>query len=294
MATAGGVLGTGSAKRASTGAESRAARIALRIATWFVMAFLYAPLAIIIVYAFNGTRGQTWPPSQYTFHWFSVTFANPEFRSSLWLSIQAALGATAIALLLGTLASFAVHRFRFFGRQTISFLLVLPIALPGILTGIALNSAINFGGVPFSLMTIIVGHATFCIVVVFNNVIARLRRTSGNIVEASMDLGASGWQTFRYVTLPSIRTALVAGGLLAFALSFDEIIVTTFTAGSQETLPIFLLNNIKLPRNRPIVNVVAMLIVLVSIVPVYLAQRMTREKTSETIATKPSAMETAA
>jgi putative spermidine/putrescine transport system permease protein len=156
-----------------------------------------------------------------------------------------------------------------------------------------LNSAITFGGVPFSLFTIIVGHATFCIVVVYNNAIARLRRTSGSIVEASQDLGASGWQTFRYVTLPSLGTALVAGGLLAFALSFDEIIVTTFTAGPQQTLPIFLLNNIKLPRNRPIVNVVAMLIVILSIIPVYLAQRMTREKTSETISTRPTAMETA-
>ena len=285
------VLGIGPAGRASTGAESRLARILLRIGTWFVLAFLYIPIGIVVVYAFNGSRGQTWPPADFTLHWFSVTFQNEEFRSSLWLSIQAALGATAISLALGSLAAFAVHRFRFFGRQSISFLLVLPLALPGILTGIALNSAINFSGVPFTLLTIIVGHGTFCVVVVFNNVIARLRRSSGSIIEASMDLGASGWQTFRLVTFPSISTALVAGGLLAFALSFDEIIVTTFTAGAQETLPIFLLNNIKLPRERPIVNVVAMLIVLLSIIPVYLAQRMTRETTSETVTVKPAAFE---
>ena len=292
MATTGRVV-TSSARRASTGTESRATRILLRVLTWLVLAFLYIPIVIVVLYAFNGSRGQTWPPSDFTMHWFSVTFGNPDFRSSLYLSVQAALGATAIALVLGSLAALAVHRFRFFGRQSISFLLVLPIALPGILTGIALNSAINFGGVPFSLFTIIVGHATFCIVVVFNNAIARLRRTSGSIVEASQDLGATGWQTFRYVTLPSLGTALVAGGLLAFALSFDEIIVTTFTAGPQETLPIFLFNNIKLPRSRPIVNVVAMLIVILSVIPVYLAQRMTREKTSETISTRPTAMETA-
>jgi putative spermidine/putrescine transport system permease protein len=267
------------ARRDSFGAESRGTRILVRVATWIVLAFLYVPLAIVVVYAFNGTRGQTWPPSAFTLHWFGVTFGNAQFRSALWLSIQAALGATSIALLLGSMAAFAVHRFRFFGRQAISFLLVLPIALPGILTGIALNSAINFSGIPFSLFTIMVGHGTFCIVVVYNNVIARLRRSSGSIVEASKDLGASGWQTFRFVTFPSIAIALVAGGLLAFALSFDEVIVTIFTAGSQETLPLFIYDNIRLPRNRPIVNVVALLVIAASIVPVYLAQRLTRERT---------------
>jgi putative spermidine/putrescine transport system permease protein len=264
-------------RRPSTGAESRGARILVRVATWFVLAFLYVPLAIVVVYAFNSSRGQTWPPSGFTLHWFGVTFANERFRPALWLSIQAALGATGLALVLGSAAAFAVHRFRFFGRETISFILVLPLALPGILTGIALNSAINLSGIPFSLFTIVVGHATFCIVVVYNNVVARLRRSSGSIIEASMDLGASAWQTFRLVTLPNIATALVAGGLLAFALSFDEVIVTVFTAGSQETLPLFIFNNIKLPRNRPIVNVVAVLVIVLSLVPVYLAQRLSRE-----------------
>jgi len=209
--------------------------------------------------------------------WFGVAWRNKELRSALWLSIQAGLGATTIALLLGSAAAFAVHRFRFFGRGTLSLVLVLPIALPGILTGIALNSAINFAGISFSLATIIVGHATFCVVVVYNNVIARLRRTSGSLVEASMDLGADGWQTFRRVTLPSIGTALVAGALLAFALSFDEIIVTNFTAGAETTLPIFILNNIRLPRNLPIVNVAAMVVIVLSLIPVYLAQRLIRE-----------------
>jgi putative spermidine/putrescine transport system permease protein len=241
------------------------------------MAFLYVPLAIVVVYAFNPSRFASWPPSGFTFHWFAVAWGNGEVRSALWLSIQAGLGATAIALLLGSAAAFAVHKFRFFGREAISFVLVLPIALPGILTGIALNTAINVSGIPFSLFTIIVGHATFCVVVVYNNVIARLRRSQGSLIEASMDLGADGWQTFRRITLPNMGTALVAGGLLAFALSFDEIIVTNFTAGAQVTLPIFILNNIRLPRNRPIVNVVAMVVIILSLVPIYLAQRLTRE-----------------
>ena len=282
-----------SSSRGAQGTESRLARILLRVATWFVLAFLYVPLAVVVIYAFNKSRIQSWPPSGFTTHWFGVTWRNQEFRSALWLSIQAALGATAIALLLGSMAAFAVHRFRFFGRDVISFVLVLPLALPGILTGIALNSAINFSGIPFSLLTIIVGHATFCVVVVYNNVVARLRRTSPSIVEASMDLGANGWQTFRHVTLPTLGTALVAGGLLAFALSFDEIIVTNFTAGAQQTLPIFILNNIRLPRSRPIVNVVAMVVVLLSLVPVYLAQRLTSERTPQVVAAGPAALEPA-
>ncbi len=173
------------------------------------------------------------------------------------------------------MAAFAVHRFRFFGREAISFLIVLPIALPGIITGMALNSFISFGGIEFGLLTIIVGHATFCIVVVYNNVLARLRRTSSSLVEASMDLGADGLQTFRYVTLPMIATALVAGGLLAFALSFDEIVVTTFTAGTQETIPIWIFNHLRQANQRPIVNVVALVLILLSTIPVYLASRLT-------------------
>ena len=257
--------------------ESRTVRIVLRLAAGLVLAFLYIPLAIVVVYAFNKARIQSWPPSGFTMRWFGIAWRNKELRSALWLSIQAGLGATTIALLLGSAAAFAVHRFRFFGRETLSLVLVLPIALPGILTGIALNSAINFSGISFSLATIIVGHATFCVVVVYNNVIARLRRTSGSLVEASMDLGADGWQTFRRVTLPSIGTALAAGALLAFALSFDEIIVTNFTAGAETTLPIFILNNIRLPRNLPIVNVAAMVVIVLSLIPVYLAQRLIRE-----------------
>jgi putative spermidine/putrescine transport system permease protein len=254
--------------------EPRGVRIALRLATGAVMAFLYIPLLVIVLYAFNKSRAQSWPLDGLTFRWFEVAWGNEEVRSALANSLTAATGASLIALVLGSLAAFALHYFRFFGRDTVSFLLVLPIALPGIVTGMALNSAINFGGVPFSLWTIIIGHATFCIVVVFNNVIARLRRTPTSLSEASSDLGASGWQTFRYVLFPSIRTALVAGGLLAFALSFDEIVVTNFTSGTELTLPKWIFNNLRLPNLRPQVNVVAFAVILLSFIPVYLAQRL--------------------
>jgi putative spermidine/putrescine transport system permease protein len=198
-------------------------------------------------------------------------------RQALWLSVRAAVFATAIALLLGSLAAFAVHRFRFFGREVISLVILLPLALPGIITGMALNSFFTFQEVDLSLTTIVVGHATFCIVTVYNNVLARLRRSQSSLVEASMDLGADGWQTFRHVTLPVIATALVAGGLLAFALSFDEVIVTTFTAGAQNTLPLWIFGSIRLGQNLPQVNVVVLFVIAVTIVPVTLAQRLTRD-----------------
>jgi putative spermidine/putrescine transport system permease protein len=251
-----------------------AGRWALRIATILGFAFLYIPIVIIALYAFNAQRIQAWPIATYSTTWFEAALANDSVRGALALSLEVGLGATLLALILGTLAAFAVHRFRFFGRDTVSFALVLPIALPGIVTGMALNSTINTSGIGFSTLTIIVGHATFCIVVVYNNVIARLRRSSRTIEEASMDLGADTWQTFRHVTFPVIRTALLAGGLLAFALSFDEIIVTTFTAGTQETLPIWILSNLSRPNQRPIVNVVAVVLILLSAAPVYLASRL--------------------
>ncbi|TMK99283.1 MAG: ABC transporter permease [Actinobacteria bacterium] len=241
------------------------------------MLFLLIPLALIIVYAFNPSNIQSWPLSGLSTKWFSSTWHNEEMRHALWLSVRAGLLATAIAILLGSTAAFAVHRFRFFGRDAISFLFVLPIALPGIITGMALNSFISFSGLTFSLTTIVIGHATFCIVIVYNNVLARLRRTQPSLIEASMDLGADGWQTFRLVMLPAIATALVAGGLLAFALSFDEIVVTIFTAGAQNTLPIWIFGNIRLGQQLPQVNVVVLFVIAVTLIPVALAQRLTRD-----------------
>jgi putative spermidine/putrescine transport system permease protein len=265
---------------------SRWSRVAFAVWTVLILLFLFVPIAIIIVYAFNPSNIQSWPLKGLSTKWFSSTWHNTEMRHALWLSVRAGLISTAIAIVLGSMAAFAVDRFRFFGREAISFLLVLPIALPGIITGMALNSFINFSGVSFSLMTIIVGHATFCIVTVYNNVLARLRRTQSSLVEASMDLGADGWQTFRFVTLPMIATALVAGGLLAFALSFDEIVVTTFTAGAQNTLPIWIFGNIRLGQQLPQVNVVVLFVIVVSLVPVGLARRLTRD----TGVLRPSAM----
>jgi putative spermidine/putrescine transport system permease protein len=254
--------------------ETRPARILIKAGSAVTLAFLYVPLAIVAIYAFNDAIGQSWPIKDYTAKWFGIAFRQESVRAALATSLQIALLATAIALVLGSAAAFAVHRFRFFGRNAVSFLLVLPIALPGIVTAIALRSAIETFGVSFGVLTIVIGHATFCIVVVYNNVLARLRRTPTSLIEASMDLGADGWQTFRYVTFPAIRTAVTAGGLLAFALSFDEIIVTNFLAGSTVTLPKFIYNSVRQPHNRPVVNVVAVVVVLLMLIPVYIAQRL--------------------
>jgi putative spermidine/putrescine transport system permease protein len=257
--------------------SGRWSRIAFAVWAALIMLFLFFPIVIIMLYAFNPSNVQSWPLSGLSTRWFSSTWHNTEVRQALWLSLRAGLLATGVAMLLGTMAAFAVDRFRFFGREAVSLVLVLPIALPGIITGMALNSFISFNSLTFSLLTIVIGHATFCIVTVYNNVLARLRRTQSSLVEASMDLGADGWQTFRYVTLPMIATALVAGGLLAFALSFDEIVVTTFTAGAQNTLPIWIFAHIRNGQQLPQVNVVVLFVILVSLLPVALAQRLTRD-----------------
>jgi putative spermidine/putrescine transport system permease protein len=254
--------------------ESRVTRRLIGAGSIITLVFLYVPLVIVVIYAFNDAVGQSWPIKDYTTKWFATTWHSHLVREALVTSLQVASIATGAALLLGSAAAFAVHRFSFFGRNAVSFLLVLPIALPGIVTAIALNSSINTFRISFSILTIVIGHATFCIVVVFNNVIARLRRTPGSLVEASMDLGANGWQSFRYVTFPAIRTALISGALLAFALSFDEIVVTNFTSGGEMTIPKFIYNNLRQPRNRPVVNVVAVVVVLLTLIPVYLAQRL--------------------
>jgi len=236
---------------------------------------------VVGIYAFNASgTTQKWPPSGLTLEWFPKALENEAAREAFLTSIEAGLAATAIAIVLGTLAALAVARHRFFGRETISFLVILPIALPGIVTGVALsNTFTQVLGVDLGLFTVIVGHATFCIVVVYNNVVARLRRSSASFEEASADLGAHTWQTFRFVTLPNMRSALGAGALLAFALSFDEIIVTTFTIGAgTETLPIWIFRNLFRPTQLPIVNVVALIVVLFSIIPVYLAHRLSRDE----------------
>jgi putative spermidine/putrescine transport system permease protein len=252
-------------------------RIALGAWVVLILLFLFIPIAIIVTYAFNPSNVQGWPISGLSTKWFSQTWNDPDMRAALWLSVRAALVATTAAVLLGSAAAFGVSRFRFFGREAISWLLVLPIALPGIITGMALNSFFSFWGTSLSYWTIVIGHATFCVVIVYNNVLARLRRTSASLGEASADLGASGLQTFRYVTFPMISTALIAGGLLAFALSFDEVIVTTFTAGAQNTLPLWIFGKIRLGQQLPEVNVVVLWVIVATAIPVALAQRLTRD-----------------
>jgi putative spermidine/putrescine transport system permease protein len=242
------------------------------------MAFLHLPLLVIVLYAFSmEEKSFRFPIPGFTTKWFSVAFAREDIRAALGLSLQVAAASTAVALVLGTLAAAAVWRSRFFGREAVSLLLILPIALPGIITGIALRSALSLAEVPFSFWTIVVGHATFCVVVVYNNVLARFRRTSGALIEASMDLGANGFQTLRHVILPNIATALLAGGMLAFALSFDEVIVTTFTAGQQSTLPIWMLSELVRPRERPVTNVVAVFVIALTFLPIVAAFYLTRD-----------------
>ena len=258
--------------------ESRGTRIGLRIATALVLSFLYLLLIILAIYAFNPSRLQAWPPTGFTLLWFGEAVANPALIRAVVNSLLVGAFATMLALVLGTLAALAVQRYSFFGRQTISFFLVLPIALPGVVTGIALRTTFVTLGVDFGLLTIVVGHATFCVVIVYNNVIARLRRLPRSPEEASADLGADAFTTFRRVTLPGMRTALLSGGLLAFALSFDEIIVTNFTAGAgTHTIPICTLAAIPRPTELPVVNVVALVLILVSVIPVYLASKVSSE-----------------
>jgi putative spermidine/putrescine transport system permease protein len=255
--------------------EGRATRVALVAWVIGVLLFLFIPIATIILFAFDRSTVQSWPVQHYTTRWFSVAWDDPAVRSALWLSAKAGTAATLLALVLGSLAAFGVHRYRFFGREAVSLFIVLPIALPGIITGLALRSFFTFAGINLSFWTIVIGHTTFCIVVIYNNVIARVRRTSGSLGEASMDLGANGLQTFRYVTLPTIATALVSGGLLAFALSFDEVIVTTFTAGAQTTLPIWIFGAIRLGQQLPEVNVVVTAVLALTVIPVALAAKLT-------------------
>ena len=255
---------------------TRGSRISLAVWSALVIAFLWIPIVIIALYAFNGSTLQGWPISHWTLHWFSVAW-HSEARGALELSLKVGAVTTCIALVLGTMAAAAVARYRFFGREAISFLLVLPLALPGIITGMALVSFFTFAGIGVSVWTIVIGHATFCVVVVYNNVVARLRRSSASLIEASQDLGADGWQTFRFVLWPVLSTALVAGGLLAFALSFDEVIVTTFTAGAQLTLPLFILDNIRQGEQLPVINVVAFSVIVITVIPVWLAQHVMRD-----------------
>ena len=254
--------------------ESRGVRVALRIWVGLVLAFLFIPIVLIVLYSFNSSNIESWPIAGFTLHWFSVAWHDAQVRSAFLLSVKVAVLATVLALLLGSAVAYALRNFRFFGRDAISFLLVLPLALPGIITGIALNSFFSFTGIQLGTLTIVIGHTTFCIVVVFNNVVARLRRTPGSLAEASMDLGARGGQTLRFVTLPLTATALVSGALLAFALSFDEVIVTVFTAGAQNTLPLWIFGAIRLGQQLPEVNVVVTFVILLTIIPVVIAARI--------------------
>jgi putative spermidine/putrescine transport system permease protein len=253
------------------------ARVLLRLATGAVLAFIYIPLILVFIYAFNPSGTAAWPPSGFTVHWFLEAAENTGLRDAFVTSVAVALAATAVALVLGSLLSLAVARHGFLGRETISFVVLFPIALPGIVTGMALSTTFATTGFPLGLAAIVVGHATFCIVLVYNNVIARLRRVSSSYEEASTDLGADTFMTFRRITFPALRTAMIAGSLLAFALSFDEVIVTIFTAGGTKTLPIWIFQSFRLANQVPLVNVAGLIAILLSVIPVYLASRISSD-----------------
>ncbi|MBM3124659.1 MAG: ABC transporter permease [Chloroflexi bacterium] len=260
----------------SNSAPGSSASLGVKLGALGAFLFLNVPILIIFLYTLTPDETTyTFPLPGITFKWFGVAVQRADLWRALILSIQVASVATAVALILGTLAAAAVYRSSFFGREAVSFLLVLPIALPGIVTGIALRSALGTFDFPFSFWTIVIGHATFCVVVVYNNILARFRRMQGSQIEASMDLGANSFQTFRFVVLPNIATALFAGGMLAFALSFDEVIVTTFTAGQQSTLPIWIFSQLVRPRDRPVTNVVATIVILITFFPIFFAQKLT-------------------
>lgn len=258
--------------------HSERSPLLLRIATWGGILFLHFPVLIIGLYAFSKEDAAfSFPPSGLTVHWFSVAAGRGDIFDAVTLSLKIASLATLLALILGTMAAAALWRRDFFGKNSLSFLLILPLTIPGIITGISLLTAFRELGLEPGFMTIVIGHATFCVVIIFNNVIARMRRISWSQIEASMDLGADGWQTFRYIVMPNLRSALLAGGMLAFALSFDEIIVTTFTAGHERTLPLWLLNQLGRPRDVPVTNVVALLVMLVTTIPILGAWWLTRD-----------------
>lgn len=259
---------------------NKTAAIVLGIISSLVMTIVYLPLFIVLINSFNKSMNMDWPPPGFTITWWEKAFGSGGLIAALSTSIVIALCASAIALILGTLLAMALSRYKFFGRESVGLMVILPIALPGIVTGLALNNAFRTVlGMQLSMATVIVAHATFCIVTVYNNVLARLSRTNKNLEDASADLGAGVFTTFRLVTLPQIGSSLIAGGLLAFALSFDEIIVTTFTAGSGvETLPIWIMNNMFRPGKAPVVDVVAVTTVLISVIPLYIANRLTRDE----------------
>ena len=253
------------------------APLTLRLAAIGGLLFLHLPIVLIFLYAFTTEeKSYQFPPPGLTTQWFAVAWNRADIWPPLYLSLRVAAISSCLALVLGTLCAAAMARARFFGRDSISLLIVLPIALPGIITGMSLRAAFAMGDIPFSTWTIVLGHATFCIVIVYNNAVARFRRLSGSMLEASADLGANGFQTFRHIILPNLGTALLAGGMLAFALSFDEVIVTTFTAGQQSTLPIWMLSELVRPRQRPVTNVVAIVVFAATFLPILAAYYLTR------------------
>jgi putative spermidine/putrescine transport system permease protein len=260
---------------------SRTAKLTIGLLVLIVIIFLYLPLFVVVLNSFNSAALSAWPIREFSLDWWIFAATYEPIRMALLNSVIVASAAMVFASVLGTLVAFALNRHEFFGKSTVNLLVVLPIALPGVVTGVAFsNTYSNFLspiGIDIGYFGLIVSHATFCIVMVFNNVFARMKRMNPSLQEASMDLGAGLWETFRLVTFPQFRSSFIAGALLAFALSFDEVYVTIFTAPpGVDTLPLWILKEMARPNQASVVNVVATAIILLSLIPVYVSQRLAR------------------
>ncbi|MGR3315106.1 ABC transporter permease [Roseovarius indicus] len=258
-----------------------AADSVLVVVVSLVMAFLYVPIWILIIYSFNDNRTLTWPLTGFTTHWYEQLIRNEQLLTAIGNSFYVASCSTVLTLLVGVPAALALHRLRFPGKNVFRRLLLLPIALPGIVTGISMLNMFKMFGFNLSLETVILGHATALLAVVVTQVFARLQRLPKSLAEASSDLGANPLQTFIHVTLPNIRTALIGAGLLSFVLSFDEIPVTFFLTGRDNTLPMYIYSTMR-RGVTPEINAVGTIIVLMSLILIIISVVFTvRDRTSK-------------
>jgi spermidine/putrescine transport system permease protein len=253
--------------------------IVLGSLTTLTFLFLYFPLLVVVLYSFSETRVNRWPISGYSLNWYGELLDDTQMHDALKLSIKVGVMSALIAILLGTLAALALDRFRFPGKPLIRFLVVLPIVLPGIVTGIAMLAYFTLLGWQLSQWTLVIGHATFATTLVLNNVVARLSQLPRNLEEASADLGATPWRTFWRITFPLVRPAVLAGGVLAFTLSFDEIIVSFFLKGRENTLPLLIWGRLR-QGYTPEINAIATVIIFVSLITVVASSLLLRRPAS--------------
>ena len=236
----------------------------LALVTAGVMAFLYLPILVLIVFSFNDNRITTLPLRGFTLRWYEAFINNADIQEAIVNSLYVATCATAITIVIGTTAAFALDRVDFPGKTVFRRAVLLPISLPGLITGISMLNLFRLMGMNLSLETVILGHATALTAIVLTQVYARLQRFNRRLEEASSDLGARPWQTFLFVTLPNIRSAIIGSALLSFTLSFDEIPVTFFLTGRENTLPMYIWSTLR-RGITPEINAVGTVIVVLSL-----------------------------